>query len=147
MSGSSGGFENRADDMMGTDGERTLTLEFLRNTSAQRAVDSNLFVRSFLHAVSNSTLGPCVLGTEVAVGLGVEIDEPISMRSDMNPTDTCATSSAIFNRGQPCHSVWFIVLVSPYNCEGPVKNPSIWKESLTWIVPRIRLVRGGNLEG
>ena len=22
---------------------------------------------------------------------------------------------------------------SPYNCEGPVKNPSIWKESLTWI--------------
>ena len=97
MSGSSGGFENRADDMMGTDGERTLTLEqFLRNTSAQRAVDSNLFVRSFLHAVSNSTLGPCVLGTEVAVGLGVEIDEPISMRSDMNPTDTCATSSAIY---------------------------------------------------
>ena len=28
--------------------------------------------------------------------------------------------------------------VSPYNCEGSVKNPSIWKESLTWIVPRIR---------
>ena len=27
-------------------------------------------------------------------------------------------------------------------CEGPVKNPSIWKESLTWIVPRIRIVRG-----
>ena len=26
-------------------------------------------------------------------------------------------------------------------------NPSIWKESLTWIVPRIRSVRGGNLEG
>ena len=33
------------------------------------------------------------------------------------------------------------------NCEGSVKNPSIWKESLTWIVPRIRSVRGGNLEG
>ena len=33
------------------------------------------------------------------------------------------------------------------NCEGPVKNPSIWKESLTWIVPRIRIVRGVNLEG
>ena len=32
-------------------------------------------------------------------------------------------------------------------CEGPVKNPSIWKESLTWIVPRIRIVRGGYLEG
>ena len=35
----------------------------------------------------------------------------------------------------------------PYNCEGSVKNPSIWKESLTWIVPRIRSVRGENLEG
>ena len=33
------------------------------------------------------------------------------------------------------------------NCEGPVKNPSIWKESLTWIVPRICIVRGENLEG
>ena len=30
-----------------------------------------------------------------------------------------------------------------YNCEGSVKNPSIWKESFTWIVPRIRSVRGG----
>ena len=29
----------------------------------------------------------------------------------------------------------------------PVKNPSIWKESLTWIVPRIRTVRGGILKG
>ena len=28
-----------------------------------------------------------------------------------------------------------------------VKNPSTWKESLTWIVPRIRIVRGENLEG
>ena len=38
--------------------------------------------------------------------------------------------------------------ISPYNnCEGSVKNPSIWKESLTWIVPRIRSVRGWNLEG
>ena len=35
----------------------------------------------------------------------------------------------------------------PYNCEGLVKNPSIWKESLTWIVPRIRILRGENLEG
>ena len=34
-----------------------------------------------------------------------------------------------------------------YFCERPVKNPSIWKESLTWIVPRIRIVRGVNLEG
>ena len=44
------------------------------------------------------------------------------------------------------HSVWFIGWVSPYLCERPVKNPSIWKENLTWIVPRIRFVRGENLE-
>ena len=44
------------------------------------------------------------------------------------------------------HSVWFIGWVSPYLCERPVKNPSIWKESLTWIVPWIRSVRGWNLE-
>ena len=44
-------------------------------------------------------------------------------------------------------SIWFIGWVSPYNCEGPVKNPSIWKESLTWSVPRISIVRSGNLEG
>ena len=41
----------------------------------------------------------------------------------------------------------FIGWVSPFYCEGPVKNPSFWKESLTWIVPSIRSVRGGNLEG
>ena len=45
------------------------------------------------------------------------------------------------------YSFWFTCWVSPYNCEGSVKNPSTWKESLTWIVPRIRSVRGGNLEG
>ena len=33
------------------------------------------------------------------------------------------------------------------SANGPVKNPSIWKESLHWIVPRIRIVRGENLEG
>ena len=44
------------------------------------------------------------------------------------------------------HSVWFIGWVLPYNCERPVKNPSICKESLTWIVPWTRAVRGGNLE-
>ena len=38
-------------------------------------------------------------------------------------------------------------LVWPYLGERPVKNPSIWKESLTWIVPWIRFVRGWNLEG
>ena len=37
--------------------------------------------------------------------------------------------------------------VSPYNCEGSVANPSIWKESFTWIVPRIRSLRGGIWKG
>ena len=45
------------------------------------------------------------------------------------------------------YSIWFIGWVSPYHCERPVKNPSSWKESLTWIVPRIRIVRGVNLKG
>ena len=34
-----------------------------------------------------------------------------------------------------------------YNFEGSVPNPPIWKESFTWIVPRIRSLRGRNLEG
>ena len=46
-----------------------------------------------------------------------------------------------------CCSIWFIGWVSPCNCEGSVPNSSIWKESFTWIVPRIRSARGGNLEG
>ena len=41
------------------------------------------------------------------------------------------------------YSIWFIGWILPFNCEGSVANPSIWKESLTWIVPRIRSVRGG----
>ena len=28
-----------------------------------------------------------------------------------------------------------------------VKNPSVWKESFAWIVPRIRSLRGVNLKG
>ena len=38
-----------------------------------------------------------------------------------------------------------LVEYHPCHCEGPIKNPSIWKESLTWIVPRIRSVRGANM--
>ena len=38
-------------------------------------------------------------------------------------------------------------MVLPYFFARPVKNPSNWKESLTWIVPWIRFVRGWNLEG
>ena len=44
-------------------------------------------------------------------------------------------------------SVCFIGWVSSYYCEGSVPNPSNWKESFTWIVPRIRILRGRNLEG
>ena len=35
----------------------------------------------------------------------------------------------------------------PISAKDQSKTPSIWKESLTWIVPRIRSVRGRNLEG
>ena len=45
------------------------------------------------------------------------------------------------------YSMWFIGWVSPFNCEGPVKNPSFWKDSLTWNFARIRCVCGENLEG
>ena len=45
------------------------------------------------------------------------------------------------------YSIWVIGWVLPYNFEGSVPNPSIWKESFTWIVPRIRSLRGWNLEG
>ena len=46
-----------------------------------------------------------------------------------------------------CYSIWFSGWVLPCLFERPVENPSSWKESLTWIVPRIRFVRGWNLEG
>ena len=70
-----------------------------------------------------------------------------------NVTDLLSDGKTPYERrfGQPFKGpiVPFGSLVEyhPINCEGPVKNPSIWKESLTWIVPRIRIVRGGNLEG
>ena len=37
--------------------------------------------------------------------------------------------------------IWFIGWALPYHSERPIKNPSVWKESLTWIVLRIRFVR------
>ena len=40
------------------------------------------------------------------------------------------------------YTIWFIGWVSPHNCERSVPNPSIWKESFTWIVLRIRSTRG-----
>ena len=34
----------------------------------------------------------------------------------------------------------------PTSAKDQVKKPSIWKESIAWIVPRIRSVRGWNLK-
>ena len=76
-----------------------------------------------------------------------------------NVTPICETSLIYYLMGRPFvkdvlgnhlrsdYSIWFNCWVSPYNFEGSVKNPSIWKESPTWIVPWIRSVRGENLEG
>ena len=65
-----------------------------------------------------------------------------------NVTDLLSDGKTPYERrfGQPFKGP-IIPFGSPYNCEGPVKNPSIWEESLTCIVPRIRSLRGGNLEG
>ena len=70
-----------------------------------------------------------------------------------NVTDLWTDGKTPYERrcGQPFkrtdYSILFIGWVSPYTFEGPVKNPSIWQESLTWIVPRISIVHGVNLEG
>ena len=70
-----------------------------------------------------------------------------------NVTDLLSDGKTPYERrfGQPFNGpiIPFGSLVEyhSYNCEGSVKNPSIWRESLTWIVPRIRSVRGVNLEG
>ena len=70
-----------------------------------------------------------------------------------NVTDLLSDGKTPYERrfGQPCkrtdYTIWFIGWVSPYNCERSVPNPSIWKESFTWIVSRIRIVRGRKLEG
>ena len=39
-----------------------------------------------------------------------------------------------------------LVEYHPIIAKDQSKNQSMWKESFTWIVPRIRIVRGGNLE-
>ena len=62
-----------------------------------------------------------------------------------NVTDLLSDGKTPYERrfGQPFKGpiIPFGSLVEyhPINCEGPVKNPSIWKDSLTWIVPRIRI--------
>ena len=70
-----------------------------------------------------------------------------------NVTDLLPDGKTPYERrfGQPFKGP-IIPLVSlveyhPEIAKDQSKNPSIWKESLTWIVPRIRIVRGGNLEG
>ena len=66
-----------------------------------------------------------------------------------NVTDLLSDGKTPYERrfGQPLKGpiIPFGSLVEyhPTNCEGPVINPSNWKASLTWIVPRIRFVRGG----
>ena len=70
-----------------------------------------------------------------------------------NVTDLLSDGKTPYERrfGQPFKGpiIPFGSLVEyyPITAKGPVKNPSIWKESFTWIVPRICIVRAGNLEG
>ena len=77
-----------------------------------------------------------------------------------NVTPICETSHIFYLMGRrpmkdvlgkpfkgPIIPFGSLVEYHPTNCEGSVPNPSIWKESLTWIVPRIRSLRGVNLEG
>ena len=67
-----------------------------------------------------------------------------------NVTDLLSDGKTPYERrfGQPFKGpiIPFGSLVEyhPISAKGSVRNPSIWKESLTWIVPRIRSVRGGN---
>ena len=67
-------------------------------------------------------------------------------------TDLLSDGKTPYERrfGQPFNDLLFHLvhwLSITFFCEGSVKNPSIWKESLTWIVPRMRSVRGVSLEG
>ena len=69
-----------------------------------------------------------------------------------NVTDLSSDGKTLHERrfGQPLEGpiIPFGSLVEYHpKTEGSVKNPSVWKESFTWIVPRIRSVRGWNLEG
>ena len=57
------------------------------------------------------------------------------------------TKDVLGNHWRTDHPIRFIGSVWPYFPERPVKNPSIWKDSFTWIVPRIRSVPGTNVEG
>ena len=64
-----------------------------------------------------------------------------------NVTPVCETSQICFDGRRPVKDVLgihfdLLFQVSPKNCEGPVKNSSVWKENITWIVPWIRSVRG-----
>ena len=66
-------------------------------------------------------------------------------------TNLLSDGKTLYERrfGQPFKgpSIPFGSLVECHtNCKGSVSHPSILKESFTWIVPRIRSVRGVNLE-
>ena len=70
-----------------------------------------------------------------------------------NVTDLLSHGKTPYERrfGQPFNgpTIPFGSLVEyhPITAKDQSTNPSIWKESFTWIVPRIRSLRGGNLEG
>ena len=93
------------DDVMRTSDWRSLFVEqFLQDRSTQREIDSTLFVWSFLHAVSTSTLergvsdgrrGPQV--PEHTVELGAGFAEPSSESGNMGPFEEC------LNREFPQH--------------------------------------------
>ena len=47
----------------------------------------------------------------------------------------------------PIMPVGSLVEYHPITAKDQSRIHQFWKESLTWIVPRIHIVRGGNLEG
>ena len=67
-----------------------------------------------------------------------------------NVTDLFSDAKTLYERrfGQPFKGpiipVGSLVEYHPITAKDHSKIPSIWKESLTWIVPRIRSVRGGD---
>ena len=77
-----------------------------------------------------------------------------------NVTPICETSQILLSDGKTPYERRFgkpfggpvvpfgsLVEYHPYNCERSDPNPSIWKESFTWIVPRLRSLRGGIWKG
>ena len=70
-----------------------------------------------------------------------------------NVTDLLSDGKTPYERrfgkpfGGPISPFGSLVEYYPITAKDQSPNPSIWKESFTWIVPRIRSLRGANLEG